>query len=68
MVTRIDRLASNIASPAGRGEWLALWSGYALSLTSCTQSGPVGGLRAREGMQGSTNPSVRTRHASIRLR
>jgi hypothetical protein len=33
--------------------------------TSCTQSGPDGGLRAREGMQGSTKPSVRMRSAGM---
>jgi hypothetical protein len=32
------------------------------------QSGPVGGLAARVGMQGSMKPSVRTRRASIRVK
>jgi hypothetical protein len=37
-------------------------------LISCTQPGPVGGLAARVGMQGSMKPSVRTRRGSIRVK
>jgi hypothetical protein len=33
---------------------------YPSCLISCTQSGPDGGLGARDGMQGSTKPSART--------
>jgi hypothetical protein len=40
-------------------------SRYPSYLISCTQPGPAGGFEARVGMQGSTNPSVRSRRTSM---